>query len=39
MIGHKKISKAVFYSRGGFANSRCVRVTRGDEWAYFYRAD
>ena len=38
MIGYIKISRADFYLNGGFANDRCVRVTRGQSWAYFYRA-
>jgi hypothetical protein len=39
MIGYKQITKREFYSRGGFSNSRCVRVQRGAGWAYFYRID
>lgn len=36
MTGYIEISEREFYARGGFANSRCVRVTRDGEWAYFY---
>lgn len=37
MIGYERISKRDFYLNGAFANPRCVRVTRGRSWAYFYR--
>jgi hypothetical protein len=37
MIGYERISKRDFYANGGFANPRCVRVTRGSSWAYFYK--
>lgn len=37
-MNHVRISKRDFYLNGGFANSRCVRVTRGSSWAYFWRA-
>ena len=37
MIGFERITKRAFYANGGFSNSRCVRVTRGRSWAYFYR--
>jgi hypothetical protein len=39
MIGYARITKSDFYRRGGFSNSRCVRVQRGKFWAYFYRID
>lgn len=39
MIGYTKITKRAFYNAGGFANTRCVRVTRGRAWAYFYRVE
>lgn len=39
VIGYMKISKRTFYLNGGFANSRCVRVTRGRSWAYFWRVN
>lgn len=38
MMDHARISKRAFYLKGGFANPRCVRVTRGRAWAYFWRA-
>lgn len=37
MIGYRKIGRAEFYSLGGFACSRCVRVTRSGSWAYYWR--
>jgi hypothetical protein len=37
MMGYERISKRDFYANGGFANARCVRVTRGRSWVYFYR--
>ena len=37
MIGYERISKKDFYAKGGFSNSRCVRVERGSSWAYFWR--
>lgn len=37
MIGYERISKKDFYHNGGFANTRCVRVTRGRSWGYFFR--
>lgn len=39
MRGYKRISRRLFYYAGGFSNSRCVRVTRGGRWAYFWRHD
>jgi len=39
MIGYERISKRTFYANGGFANSRCVRVTRNGSWAYYWRHD
>jgi len=36
-MGYERISRRDFYLNGGFANSRCVRVTRGRGWAYFFR--
>jgi predicted enzyme related to lactoylglutathione lyase len=39
MMGYMRISKRGWYRAGGFAESRCVRVTRGKSWAYFYRVD
>jgi hypothetical protein len=39
MIGYKQVTKREFYNRGGFSNFRCVRVQRGNSWAYFYRID
>lgn len=38
MTGYTKITKAQFYSYGGFANPRCVRVTRSGVWAHYWRA-
>lgn len=37
MIGYTQITKRAFYLAGGFSNSRCVRVTRGRGWRYYYR--
>lgn len=37
MIGYMQITKRAWYLAGGFAEPRCVRVTRGRSWAYFYR--
>lgn len=37
MHGYERITKADFYLNGGFANSRCVRVTRNGAWAYYWR--
>lgn len=37
MIGHTKITRAAFYNAGGFANPRCVRVSRGASYAYYFR--
>ena len=39
MLGYMRISKRDFYLNGGFADSRCTRVTRGRSWAYFYRCN
>lgn len=39
MIGYERITKRCFYLRGGFSNSRCVRVQRGRSWAYYWRHD
>lgn len=35
MIGYRKISESEFYLRGGFANTKFVRVTRNKAWAYY----
>ena len=32
-----RITKKVFYANGGFSNPRCIRVTRGKSWAYYWR--
>lgn len=37
MMNHEKITRAEFYKLGGFANTRCVRVTRSGRWAYYLR--
>jgi hypothetical protein len=37
MRGYNRITKRAFYHAGAFSNPRCVRVTRGGRWAYFYR--
>jgi hypothetical protein len=37
MIGYERITKGDFYLNGGFANSRCVRITRNRRWMYFWR--
>jgi hypothetical protein len=39
MTGYQEITKEKFYRLGGFSNPRCVRVTRFDHYAYFYRID
>lgn len=36
-LGHMQITRNVFYANGGFSNTRLVRVTRGNCWAYFYK--
>ena len=36
-VGYERISRKTFYLNGGFAHPRCVRVTRGGHWAYFWR--
>lgn len=38
MMNYMKISRRDFYHNGGFANTHCVRVTRGRSWAYYWRA-
>lgn len=35
--GYMRITRRVFYANGGFSNPRCLRVTRGRAWAYFWR--
>lgn len=35
MSGYTKISRKKFYKLGGFSNPRCVRISRGGDWAYF----
>lgn len=37
MIGYMRLSKRNWYNAGGFAESRCVRVSRGHSWAYYWR--
>lgn len=37
MIGYLQLTRRAWYHAGGFAESRCVRVTRGKRWAYFWR--
>ncbi len=37
MMNYTRISKMDFYLNGGFANPRCVRVSRGKSWAYFWK--
>jgi len=39
MIGYTQITREHFYKRGGFANPRLVRVTRGRGWSYFERSN
>jgi hypothetical protein len=39
MIGYMRMTRRAWYAAGGFANPRCVRVTRGRSWAYFYRVN
>ncbi len=39
MIGYVRITKRNWYRAGGFAEPRCIRVTRGRGWAYFWRAN
>lgn len=39
MTGHNRITKLEWWRLGGFANPRCVRVTRRGLWAYYYRLD
>lgn len=39
MIGYLRLTKRAWYLAGGFAEDRCVRVTRGRSWAYFWRVD
>lgn len=37
MKGYTEITKADFYSNGGFNNPKLVRVTRGKQWVYYSR--
>jgi len=40
MIGSERVTKAEWYRRGGFANSRCWRTQpKNGAWQYFYRHD
>lgn len=39
MMGYTRVTKRAFYQAGGFANPRCVRVTRGKAYAYFIRSN
>jgi len=39
MPGSERISKQVFYARGGFSNPRCWRRMKGGTWQYYYRQD
>lgn len=36
MAGYTRITKAQFYANGGFANPRCVRISRGGSYAHYY---
>lgn len=36
MIGYVKITKREFYLNGGFANPKCIRVTRGKSYAHYW---
>lgn len=35
MIGYTRITKKMFYAKGGFANPRLVRREEGHAWAYY----
>lgn len=37
-LGYMRIDRRTFYLNGGFANPRCVRITRNKRWIYLYRA-
>jgi len=39
VIGYRRISKRFFYRLGGFANPRCIRVTRSGGWAYYWKEE
>ena len=38
-LGYVRISRRDFYLYGGFANSRCVRITRNRHWVYLWREE
>lgn len=38
LLGYARMTRAAWYRAGGFANARCVRVTRNGRWAYYWRA-
>lgn len=37
MMGYTKITKAEFYTMGGFSNPHLVRVSRSGSWAYYQK--
>ena len=37
LLGHMRITRSTWYRAGGFAEPRCVRVTRGGRWVYYWR--
>lgn len=37
MIGYMRMTRRGWYLAGGFAEPRCVRVTRNKRWAYYWR--
>lgn len=37
MIGYMQMTKRAWYVAGGFSENRCVRITRGKRWLYFWR--
>lgn len=39
MIGYMRMTKRAWYRAGGFAESRCVRVTRGGAYAYYWKVN
>ncbi len=39
MIGYLRMDKRAWYRAGGFAENRCIRVTRNGAWSYYWRLD
>lgn len=37
MLGYMRMTRGAWYLAGGFSEPRCVRVTRGGHWAYYWR--